>query len=102
MKSGNVFCSKSGRKNPFFAIRQLSWLRQYVTSRKVAGSRPDGDIKNFQFTYSFYSCYDPEVYSASKVNEYQKMFLWSKAWPTRNADNLTAIYEPIAKKIWDS
>jgi hypothetical protein len=30
------------------------------------------------------------------------MFLESKARPARNADNLTAICEPIAEKIWDS
>jgi hypothetical protein len=26
----------------------------------------------------------------------KKMFLGSKEWPVRGADNLTAIYEPIA------
>jgi hypothetical protein len=39
------------------------------------------------------------VYSASNRNEYQKqkkMILGSKVRPARNADNLTAIDEPIA------
>jgi hypothetical protein len=35
------------------------------------------------------------VYSASNRNEYQNMFLGSRARPKRKADNLTAIYEPI-------
>jgi hypothetical protein len=29
------------------------------------------------------------------------MFLGSKAGPARNTDSLTAICEPIVKKIWD-
>jgi hypothetical protein len=41
----------------------------------------------------------PEVYSAFNRNEYKKqkrkMFLASKAWPEREADNLTTICEPI-------
>jgi hypothetical protein len=40
----------------------------------------------------------PWVYSASNSNEYQKqriMFLWSRAPLVREADNLTAIHEPI-------
>jgi hypothetical protein len=38
------------------------------------------------------------VHSATNINEYQKQkitFLRFRAWPTRRADNLTAIYEPI-------
>jgi hypothetical protein len=39
----------------------------------------------------------PWHYSASNISEYQKykMFLGSRAWPARKADNLTAICEPI-------
>jgi hypothetical protein len=29
------------------------------------------------------------------------MFLASKVWPVRRADNLTTIYEPIVQKMWD-
>jgi hypothetical protein len=29
------------------------------------------------------------------------MFLGSKVWPVHGADNLPAIYEPIAKTLWD-
>jgi hypothetical protein len=35
------------------------------------------------------------VYSASNRNEYQKIFLGSKARPACKADNITGIYEPI-------
>jgi hypothetical protein len=28
------------------------------------------------------------------------IFLGSKGWPARKADNLTAIYEPIVYKMW--
>jgi hypothetical protein len=38
---------------------------------------------------------------ASGRNEYQKIFLRSKEWPTLKADNLAAIYEPIIYKLWD-
>jgi hypothetical protein len=34
------------------------------------------------------------VYSASNTNEYQKIFLGDKARPARDAENLTAIFEP--------
>jgi hypothetical protein len=29
------------------------------------------------------------------------MFLGSKVWPVRGADNLTTIYEPIVQTVWD-
>jgi hypothetical protein len=35
--------------------------------------------------------YNLEGHSASKRNEYQKMFLGSTAWPKHKADSLTAI-----------
>jgi hypothetical protein len=40
----------------------------------------------------------PGVYSACNRNEYKKkkkMLLWSKALPTRKAENLIAVCEPI-------
>jgi hypothetical protein len=40
---------------------------------------------------------DPEAYSASNRNEYQKYekgFWGSRAWLTPKADSLTVIYEP--------
>jgi hypothetical protein len=42
----------------------------------------------------------PEVYPASKRNEYQNrkmMFLGSREWPVRRTDNLTVISEPTVK-----
>jgi hypothetical protein len=48
------------------------WLRHYVTSRKVAGSRPD-EVNEF---YSIYlillAALGPGVHSASNRNEYHK------------------------------
>jgi hypothetical protein len=43
----------------------------------------------FRLNYSFWSHYGPEVDSASNRNEYEKRR------PAREADNLTAICEPI-------
>jgi hypothetical protein len=53
----------------------LYWLRNCATSRKVAGSIPDGVIGNFQ---CFLPHYGPGVDSASNKNDYQKYFLGSK------------------------
>jgi hypothetical protein len=55
----------------------------------VAGSIPNEVNEFFQFTYSFQLHYDPGVDSASNRNEYQKMFLGSKAWLACKADNLS-------------
>jgi hypothetical protein len=52
-------------------------------------------IEIFQFTKSFHPRCVPGFDSASNRNEYQKMFLGSKAKTARDADNLTAICEPI-------
>jgi hypothetical protein len=48
-----------------------------------------------KITYSFQTHYVPGVYIASNTNEYQKMFLRSKARQARKANNLTAICESI-------
>jgi hypothetical protein len=40
-------------------------------------------------------------FTVSNRNEYQKMFLGSKARPTREADSLTATCEPIVWEMWD-
>ena len=55
------------------------WLRCYATSRKVAGSIPDGVNGNFVDIKSFRSHYGPGVDSASNRNEYQEYFLGVKA-----------------------
>jgi hypothetical protein len=59
------------------------------------GSSPDMSNDFFQFTYSFQSHYGPRVDSASNKNEYQKIFLGSKARPAGKANNLTAISNPV-------
>jgi hypothetical protein len=51
-----------------------SWLRHYTTSRKVAGSIPDGVTGIFQ-SQSFLPHYGPGVDSVSNRNEYQGYFL---------------------------
>jgi hypothetical protein len=43
----------------------------------------------------------PRVYLASNRNEYQKVFLGSRAHPVRKTDNLTAICEPIVHDMWE-
>jgi hypothetical protein len=49
----------------------VAW-RHYATSRKVAGSSPDGVDFFFQFTLSFQPHYGPGFDSASKRNENQE------------------------------
>jgi hypothetical protein len=59
----------------------------------------------FRHAYPLPAALGPGVYSASNRNEYQELikiiFLGGKARPARKADNLTAIYEPIVKVMWD-
>jgi hypothetical protein len=65
-------------------------LCSLVVKARVAGSKPYLILP---------APLGPGVYSASNRNEYRKhwkkMFLGSKVRPVREADNLTAIYEPI-------
>jgi len=58
-------------------MRWRSWLRNCVTSRKVAGSIPDGVIGFFFIDIILH--YDPGVDSASNRNEHQEYFLGVKA-----------------------
>jgi hypothetical protein len=69
-------------------------LRQYATSWKVAGLRPE-EVSDFSIYLILPAALGPGVYSTSNRNEYQeqKKFLWSKAGPARKADNFTAICE---------
>jgi hypothetical protein len=59
------------------------------------GSSSEEVIEFFQFSKSFQPHYGPGVDSASNRNEYQKMFIGSKEWPARKADDFAAIYEQI-------
>jgi len=55
------------------------WLRPCTTSRKVAGSNPDGVIGFFHLHNPSRPHYGPAVDSASNRNEYQECFLGVKA-----------------------
>jgi hypothetical protein len=59
--------------------RSRSWLRHCATSRKVAGSIPDGVSGFFSLPLFFRPQYGPGVNSASNRNEYQECFLGVKA-----------------------
>ena len=52
-----------------------NWLRLCATSRRVAGSIPNGVFGIFHYRPH----YDPGVVSASNINEYQEYFLEVKA-----------------------
>ena len=54
--------------------RWRSWLRHCATSRKVAGSIPDG-VTGIFLTQSFWPHYGPGVDSASNRNEDQEYFM---------------------------
>jgi len=57
-----------------------NWLRHCAgTSRKVAGSIPDGVTEIFLLTYIFRPRYGPGVDSVSNKHEYQEYFLGVKA-----------------------
>jgi hypothetical protein len=70
---------------------ERSWLRHYVTSRKVVGSIPDEVIGLLN---SFQPHYGPGVDSASNKNAYQESS-GGKWRPAHKADSLTAVSEPI-------
>jgi hypothetical protein len=72
-----------------FYSEYFSWLSNYTTSWKVAGSNHD-EIIGF-----FFNLPNPSSRTmASNRNEYRNI-LGGKGRPARRADNLTAIYEPI-------
>jgi hypothetical protein len=48
------------------------WLRHYITSRKVAGSRLDKVTEFFSIYLILPAALGPGVHSASNRNEYQK------------------------------
>ena len=56
-----------------------SWLRHCATSRKVAGSIPNGFIGNFHWHNLSGRTMGPGIDSASNINEYQEYFLLLKA-----------------------
>ena len=62
----------------YWSTRWLSWSRQCVISRQVAGSVPDGVIGFFSLTYSFRLHYGSEVDPASDRNQYRGYLLVGK------------------------
>jgi hypothetical protein len=56
----------------------IAFLPRNTTSRKVAGSIPDGVIRNFHWQ-SFRPYYDPGVKSVPDRNEYHEYFLGLKS-----------------------
>ena len=83
------------RLRVFRGTRWRSWLRDCATSRKVAGSIPDGVTGIFHWQ-SFRPQYGPGVDSASNRNEYQKYVLGLKAagvygWQTYHLHVLTVL-----------
>jgi hypothetical protein len=73
-------------------------MRHYATSRKVVGSELEVVNEFFSIYLILPAALGPGDYSASNINEYQKIILGRTARPARKADNFTAIYEPT---IWD-
>jgi len=62
-------------RNKHYSMLAAVDLRHCTRSRKVAGSIPDGVIRNFSLTQSFRPHYNPRVDSASNRNEYQEYFV---------------------------
>jgi hypothetical protein len=79
--------------------RQRSWLRHYATSREVAGSITDEVIGFFQLILAV--ALWPWGW-LSLLTEMGTSNLSGSKWRSaRMADNLTAICEPIVKKMWE-
>jgi hypothetical protein len=61
------------RKQYLYVTKLSRWEGHYATSQNVAGSTPD-EVNEFFFSIYLIlpATLDPEVYSASNGNEYQK------------------------------
>jgi len=84
-------------KNMGYAVAH--WWRHSTTSQKVTGLIPDSVIGIF--LWQSWSHYGPEVYSASKRNEYQEYFLGSKGSQCIGLTTLPPSYANCLK-IWES
>ena len=75
----HIFGSKFIEDHFYLGVtRWRSWLRHCPTSRKVAGSIPDGVSLEFFIGIILPAALCPGVDSASNRNEYQEYFLESK------------------------
>jgi hypothetical protein len=75
-------------------MRYRSWLRQYSTSQKVAGSIPDEVSGLFNWLNPSSRIVAPE--STQPLTEMStRNLVGGKRQPARKADNVTAICEPI-------
>jgi hypothetical protein len=80
-------------------LEAFSWLRHYTTSRKVAGLIPD--VIGFFNCPNFSSC-TIAVGSTQPMTEMSTRNLpGTKGRLVHEADNLTAICEPVVWKIWE-
>jgi hypothetical protein len=80
--------------------RYLSWLRHYVTKRKVAGSIPD-DVIGF-FNSPNHSSRSMVQVSVQPLTELSTTNLpGGKGLSAYKADNLTAICDPVVQKMWE-
>jgi hypothetical protein len=88
--------SNSGAKRLIWGTPWRSWLRHCATSRKVAGSIPDGVI----FHFSFRPHCGSRLGSSSNRNEYQEYFLRGK---DSRCVRLTSLPPSCAERleIWD-
>jgi hypothetical protein len=77
-----------------------SWLRHYATSRKVTASFPD-EVTGF-FNWPIPSSRNMTLELTQPLTKWVAgIFLGIKGgWPAREAENLTAICEPVVQKMW--
>jgi hypothetical protein len=74
-------------------LQERSWLRYYITSRKVAGSSPDAvDLFNWPSPSSRTMTLG---LTESLIEMSTRNLPGGKGRPARKADNVTAICEPI-------
>jgi hypothetical protein len=77
-------------------MQERSWLRHYVTSRKVVGWIPD-EVIGFFFNLPNPSSRTMALGSTQSLREKSiRNIPGGKGRPARTADNLTANCEPIA------
>jgi hypothetical protein len=78
-----------------------TWLRHYATGRMVTGSNPDDVIGIFNWPNP--SSRTMALGSTQPLTEISTRILSGcKGRLARKADNLTAIYESIVQKMWES
>jgi hypothetical protein len=78
--------------------RWRSCLRHCSTSRNVAGSIPDGVIRNFHWHNPFGRTM--ALGSTQSLTEMStRNISWGKRWPVRRADNLTTLMYRLSRNL---